>query len=68
MTTTIEPNHCYNLANLPCLDMLQRDPAICESPDIIAQNGGRMPCYKSMRTTAFSCTPAYLTGAGNFVP
>ena len=62
-----EPNHCYNLARLPCLNMLQMDPAICESPDIIAQNGGRKPCYKSMRTADFSCTPSWITEAGRFI-
>ena len=67
ITTTIEPNHCYNLARLPCLNMLQAEPAICESPDIIAQNGGRKPCYKSMRTADFSCTPSWMTEAGRFI-
>ena len=30
--------------------ILQTDPSICDSPYIIAQNGGRKPCYKSLRT------------------
>jgi hypothetical protein len=68
MTTTIEPNRCYNLASLACLNMLQADDAICNSPHIIAQNGGRQPCYKSMRTADFSCTAAWQTGLNSYKP
>mmetsp|Transcript_27366 Transcript_27366/g.55063 ORF Transcript_27366/g.55063 Transcript_27366/m.55063 type:complete len:207 (-) Transcript_27366:336-956(-) len=54
VTTKMEANRCYNLEDI-CLGGLQQDPSICESPDIIFQNNGRKPCYKSLRTANFEC-------------
>ncbi|EKX37779.1 hypothetical protein GUITHDRAFT_144747 [Guillardia theta CCMP2712] len=54
VTTKMEAGRCFNLNSI-CITGLQNDPTICESPDIIFQNGGKKPCFKSLLTTNFMC-------------